>query len=103
RTSLRRGRRAGRGGAADLCSRRRHRVGTCDAGGRAGARVERAAGVSPTCRWTAIGAVLATLCLGVGIGSTELWPPDEPRVAAVSRDMLREGNWLVPLLNGRPF
>ena len=26
-----------------------------------------------------------------------------PRVAAVSRDMLREGNWLVPRLNGQPF
>jgi len=48
-------------------------------------------------------ATLVAAALGLGIGRTELWPPDETRVAEISREMLVEGTWSVPRLNGRPF
>lgn len=55
-------------------------------------------------RRLAVGAaLLVSALLAVDLGHTDLWPPDEPRVAAVSREMLAEGNWLVPRLNGEPF
>jgi 4-amino-4-deoxy-L-arabinose transferase-like glycosyltransferase len=50
-------------------------------------------------------AVLAGLCaltLFTGLGSTPLWEPDEPRFAAATRHMLRSGNYLDPVFNGRP-
>jgi 4-amino-4-deoxy-L-arabinose transferase-like glycosyltransferase len=50
-------------------------------------------------------AVLAGLCaltLFSGLGSTPLWEPDEPRFAAATRHMLRSGDFLDPVFNGRP-
>ena len=44
-------------------------------------------------------ALLALLLFAPGIGSRELWNPDEPRYAEVARGMLRGGNWFVPHLN----
>jgi 4-amino-4-deoxy-L-arabinose transferase-like glycosyltransferase len=50
--------------------------------------------------------VLALLVLLVylpGISSRGLWNPDEPRYAEVGREMLVDGSWMVPHLNGRVY
>ena len=51
-------------------------------------------------RWTLVLCVLAGF---VGILDRDAWTPDEPRDAAVSLEMGRTGNWVVPHLAGRPF
>jgi len=38
-----------------------------------------------------------------GIGSRDLWNPDEPRYAQVAREMLQRGEFLVPHLNGEVY
>jgi 4-amino-4-deoxy-L-arabinose transferase-like glycosyltransferase len=50
-------------------------------------------------------ALLAGLCaltLFTALGSIPLWEPDEPRFAAATRQMLRSGDYLDPVFNGRP-
>jgi 4-amino-4-deoxy-L-arabinose transferase-like glycosyltransferase len=55
-------------------------------------------------RWLlALAVIVATGTLAVGLGRTDLWPPNETRVAEISREMLAGGSWWVPHLNGRPF
>ncbi len=39
----------------------------------------------------------------LGIFNRDLWTPDEPRVAAISLEMSRNGNLIIPHLAGRPF
>ena len=49
---------------------------------------------------------LALVALAVflpGIGSRDLWNPDEPRYAVVAREMRESGEWFVPHLNGRIY
>lgn len=46
---------------------------------------------------------LALLVFLPGIGSRDLWNPDEPRYAEVAREMREDGHWLVPHLNGRVY
>lgn len=48
-------------------------------------------------------AVFAVLLFMVGLGQRHLWGSDEPRVAAISAEMARSGEVLVPRLNGEPF
>ena len=51
-------------------------------------------------------AVLTAFCLVVlfvGLGSRALWDNDEGMHAAMSRDMLRTGDWVVPRFAGEPF
>lgn len=51
---------------------------------------------------------LGLLLLGLvlflpGIGGRDLWNPDEPRYAEVTREMRQSGDWFVPHLNGRIY
>ena len=49
-------------------------------------------------------AVLAALCaltLFTALGSVPLWEPDEPRFADATRHMLRSGDYVDPVFNGR--
>jgi 4-amino-4-deoxy-L-arabinose transferase-like glycosyltransferase len=54
----------------------------------------------PSRAWLAAAGVLA---LGVGLGATPLFDPDEPVYAQAGREMLHRGSWLVPYLDGRPW
>jgi len=50
--------------------------------------------------------LLVALALAVflpGIGSRDLWNPDEPRYAEVALEMRATGDWFVPHLNGRIY
>jgi len=60
--------------------------------------------MSRTERWlVAFAVVVATGTVAAGLGRSDLWPPNETRVAEISREMLSAGSWWVPHLNGRPF
>lgn len=48
-------------------------------------------------------ALLAALVFLPGIGSRDVWSPDEPRYAEVAREMLESGNFLVPHLDERIY
>ncbi|MBV6417077.1 MAG: Undecaprenyl phosphate-alpha-4-amino-4-deoxy-L-arabinose arabinosyl transferase [Steroidobacteraceae bacterium] len=41
-----------------------------------------------------------TVLVGSGIGLRDPWPADEPRFAAVARDMVASGDWLFPRVGG---
>lgn len=55
------------------------------------------------------GRLLAAVALGAGLlylpalGAHDLWNPDEPRYAQVTREMLDRGDLLVPYLNGEIY
>ena len=49
------------------------------------------------------GRLVATLLFLPGLGSRDLWNPDEPRYAEVAREMLASGEYLVPHLNGEVY
>lgn len=46
---------------------------------------------------------LGVLLMGVGLGLRDPWPADEPRFALVARDMVRSGNWLIPMIGGDTY
>jgi 4-amino-4-deoxy-L-arabinose transferase-like glycosyltransferase len=48
-------------------------------------------------------ALLAALTFLPGLGSRDLWNPDEARYAEVAREMLLLGHWAVPHLNGQVY
>lgn len=54
----------------------------------------------PHARWVLILVLLASLA---GILDRDLWTPDEPRDAAISMEMGRSGNYVIPRLAGEPF
>jgi hypothetical protein len=39
----------------------------------------------------------------LGVSNHGLWTADEPRVAEIGREMAVNGNWVVPMLNQKPF
>jgi 4-amino-4-deoxy-L-arabinose transferase-like glycosyltransferase len=48
-------------------------------------------------------ALLVLSPLLLALAPRDLWAPDEPRYAQVAREALRDGQWLVPHLNGEPY
>ncbi len=51
-----------------------------------------------------LGLLLLALVLFLpGIGGRDLWNPDEPRYAEVTREMRENGDWFVPHLNGKIY
>ncbi len=51
-------------------------------------------------RWLLAGALFISIA---GLGFHELWTPDEPREAALTLEMSRSGDWIIPHLAGEPF
>lgn len=47
--------------------------------------------------------LIAVFLYMIGITSTDLWTPDEPRYAEVAREMIERGNYIQPYLNGEPY
>lgn len=47
--------------------------------------------------------LLAALILGSGIGFRDPWPPGEPALALMMRDLAQGTYWLIPYLGGTPF
>ena len=60
-----------------------------------------AAGVH-TFRWQDLAwlALALALIIGTGLGIRDPWPADEPRFAAIARDMVLSGEWLFPRVGG---
>ena len=48
-------------------------------------------------------AAIAWIVVFWRLGYTSLMDPDEAHYAELTREMLRAGNWLVPLLDGMPY
>jgi 4-amino-4-deoxy-L-arabinose transferase-like glycosyltransferase len=46
---------------------------------------------------------VAAAILFINIGGWDLWNPDEPRYAEVAREMVKNGNYLVPHINGHVY
>ena len=46
-------------------------------------------------------ALALLVIVGTGLGIRDPWPADEPRFAALARDMVRTGEWLLPRVGGR--
>ncbi|MBI4871256.1 MAG: glycosyltransferase family 39 protein, partial [Candidatus Riflebacteria bacterium] len=58
----------------------------------------------PSRTWLVLGlALLACLLFLPRLGTRDLWDPDEPRYALVSREMWRTDQFLVPHQNGRVY
>lgn len=53
-------------------------------------------------QWLDIAFILAIalLIIGAGIGLRDPWPADEPRFAAIARDMVHSGEWFFPRIGG---
>jgi len=62
---------------------------------------------SPACaqdyRTLALVFLLALVILATGLGLRDPWPSDEPRFAAIARDMLASGDWLFPRIGGNLY
>lgn len=50
-----------------------------------------------------LAAVVVYFCLFDGLGAIGLTGPDEPRYAAIAREMSETGDWVTPRLHGKPW
>ena len=53
--------------------------------------------------WLLLACAVLYFCLFDGVTSFGLVGPDEPRYAAIARDMAASGDWVTPRLNGEPW
>ena len=54
----------------------------------------------PALRHVALLLAISALTFFLGLGATRLWDRDEPRNAGATLEMLRRGDWVVPVFNG---
>jgi 4-amino-4-deoxy-L-arabinose transferase-like glycosyltransferase len=47
--------------------------------------------------------IFCSLLFIVGVGSWDLWNPDEPRYAQVSKEMVERGDWILMHVNGNTY
>ena len=65
-----------------------------------GKRATRPERAGPPAAWAV---ALAVVILLFGVAGHDLWTPDEPREAAMGKEMAAGHSWLVPRLSGDPF
>jgi len=53
--------------------------------------------------WLLLPLLIAAALYGIGLTSTDLWTPDEPRYAEVAREMVLRGDYIHPHCNGKPY
>jgi 4-amino-4-deoxy-L-arabinose transferase-like glycosyltransferase len=58
--------------------------------------------IPPRRRWMVL-LLLAAFVFLIRLGSRELWPPDEPRFGLIAQEMLRDGSFVVPHLQGEIY
>lgn len=46
---------------------------------------------------------IGLLLMATGLGLRDPWPADEPRFALIARDMVRSGQWLIPMVGGDTY
>lgn len=51
----------------------------------------------------AVSLLVIYVCLFNGLNAFGLVGPDEPRYAAIARDMATDGDWITPRLHGEPW
>jgi 4-amino-4-deoxy-L-arabinose transferase-like glycosyltransferase len=47
--------------------------------------------------------VIGTFLFLFNLGGRDLWEPDETRYAVIAREMVQDGNWILPHLNGKIY
>lgn len=64
---------------------------------------DRGRAIISTKRFLLVLTLLACAAFLPRLGTRELWPPDEPRFALIAHEMLRDGSFIVPHLQGEVY